>query len=151
MVPMPEPITVWMVPLRKGVPPREVEGTLSMDDHALTFEATKTGQHVSLPFGEIVRTKRVRISPIMIIRASIEEEPVEIAFYFAPPPPLGPMDPTNITATSTSPFGGLKGTGKHRQRRQNTTYLANTAGTLTPLVKVWTTAVKERTRVAKQP
>ena len=134
---MPKPITVWMVPLRRGVPPRDVQGTLRMDDDGLAFEADQTGETVLIPFADARKVKRLRGSPVLKVDWTYRDQALSAAFYFAPPPPLGPMDRSGISVTSSNPLAGVKRPSKRRTRRENATYLTSAGGELKPLIAMW--------------
>jgi hypothetical protein len=134
---VPEPITVWMVPLRRGVPPRDVQGTLTMEDDGLAFEADQTGETVLIPFADARKVKRLRGSPVLMVDWAHQGKTVRAAFYFAPPPPLGPMDRNGVSVTSSNPLAGVKRPSKRRTRRENATYLTSVGGDLKPLLAMW--------------
>ena len=134
---MPEPITVWMVPLRRGVPPRDVQGTLTMEDDGLAFEAELTGETVLIPFTDARRIKRLRGSPVLMVEWAYQGTVIRAAFYFAPPPPLGPMDRNGVSVASSNPLADVKRPSKRRTRRENATYLTSVGGDLKPLLVMW--------------
>jgi hypothetical protein len=148
---MPEPQTVWMVPLRKGVAPRDVEGTLEMRDDGLRFSAAASGESIVIRYADVKRARRLYVSPVLMVEWRHEGEPVRAAFYFAPPPPLGPMDQYGLTQDPgglRSSAGGRRPT-KRRQRRENTTYLSMIGGELKPTIKEWAAETNERMRAAR--
>ncbi|MGZ4132221.1 MAG: hypothetical protein ACXVWF_04165 [Actinomycetota bacterium] len=148
---MPKPITVWMVPLRRGVPPRDVQGTLTMEDDGLAFEADKTGETVLIPFADARKVRRVRGSPILMVEWTYQEQALRAAFYFAPPPPLGPMDRNGVSVTSSNPLSGLKRPSKRRTRRENATYLTSVGGDLKPLIATWSDEANAKMTAGREP
>jgi len=119
-----------MVHLQRGSVPNEVEGLLFVDETAVRFEHD-TGGTTTVPFREVLSARRIRGSPILMLRWERDGERRETAFYFAAPPPLGPLDnrpgaPHGTPPTATSTF---RRTTKRKQRRDNTNYLATFAGT----------------------
>lgn len=144
MTPMPEPVTVWMVHLRRGVAPVEVEGTLSLESDALVF-AHRTGEVTRIPLAEADKAARLRGSPVLMLRWRREGERRETAFYFRKPPPLEPPDPTTTSVRSagavSSPMAGMRRPSKRRQKRSNAQYLAMSGGMLKPTLKAWASEV----------
>jgi hypothetical protein len=141
---MVEPTTVWMV-LLDGRSTDEVEGTLTEDDAGLVFTEL-SGVVTRFPFAEITKVKRVMASPIFMIRHGPERR--ETAFYLTRPPPLGVLEAGSAPAAPPSMSGRFRGSGKWRQRRDNTRYLAATSGNVRGVRDEWVdrirTAVKER-------
>ena len=118
---MPEPTTVWMVYLDARATD-EIEGTLAEDDRGLVFTEL-SGVVTRIPFAEITKVKRVMASPIFMIRHGPERH--ETAFYLTRPPPLGVLGRAGSPpAAPPSMSGRLRGSGRWRQRRDNTRYLA---------------------------
>ena len=139
-----EPVTVWMVHLRRGHPPTDVEGTLSIDGAWVVFESEEAETPTRLGFHELTSAKRVRGSPILFLRWRRDDERRETAFYFAPPPPLGPLDARSGTSVTPPPTvtSTFRRPTKRRQRRDNTTYLATLGGDLKPLIEAWVADVR---------
>jgi len=140
-----EPTTVWMVHLDERSK-RDVEGTLAEDDTGLVF-TDEGGSVMRFPYAQIAKVKRVMGSPIFMIRYG--EQRRETAFYLTRPPPLGalggqdqPGAPLPTAATR------LKGSGKWRQRRTNTRYLAASTSNVREIRDAWVgrirSALKER-------
>jgi hypothetical protein len=135
---MDEPITVWMV-LLDGRTKDDVEGTLWRDDAGLVFTEV-SGTVTRFPFREITKAKRVLGSPVFVIRHGPQRH--ETAFYLTKPPPLGVlrgMDRPGAVATTMS---GRGRSGKWRQRRDNTRYLAATSSSLKDVRDEWVTAIR---------
>jgi len=145
-------VTVWMVHLRRGQPPVDIEGTLSIEEASVVFEPEEGGTATHMEFQELTSAKRVRGSPILFLRWRHDAERRETAFYFAPPPPLGPLDgrsaaPVAPPPTLTSMF---RRPTKRRQRRDNTTYLATLAGDLKPVIQAWVVDLRAGMEAARR-
>jgi hypothetical protein len=131
MEPVIEPTTVWMVHLDRG-PADETEGTLSADEWELVFVDAATRETTRFPFVDIVNVKRVLGSPVLTVGWHRDDDRRQTAFYLTRPPPLGtlgprgtPPDIPDLKAATTS-----RRSGRWRQRRDNTRYLAATAASL---------------------
>ena len=131
MEPVIEPTTVWMVHLDRG-PADETEGTLSADEWELVFVDAESPETTRFPFVDIVNVKRVLGSPVFTVGWRRNDERRQTAFYLTRPPPLGtlgprgaPPDIPDLRAATT-----LRRSGRWRQRRDNTRYLAATAASL---------------------
>lgn len=144
MTAMPEPVTVWMVHLRRGVAPAEVEGTLSLEADALVF-SHGTGEVTRIRLADAQTAKRLRGSPVLMLRWRRDAERRETAFYFRQPPPLEPPDPTTTSLRSAgvapSPMAAMRRPSKRRQKRSNAQYLAMSGGMLKPTLKTWASEV----------
>jgi len=126
-----EPTTVWMVHLDRGADD-ETEGSLSADDWELVFEDAASRETTRFPFVDVVSVKRVLGSPVFTVGWRRGDERRETAFYLTRPPPLGtlgprggPPDVSDLRAATS-----LRRSGRWRQRRENTRYLAATAASL---------------------
>jgi hypothetical protein len=137
----PAPTTVWMVYL-DGRSPDEIEGTLSEDDAGLVF-TDLAGVMTHFPFAEIAKVKRVMASPIFMIRHG--PQPHETAFYLTRPPPLGVLGGLEQSANApTTLQGRFRGSGKWRQRRDNTRYLAATSTSVRKVRDEWVARIRAR-------
>jgi hypothetical protein len=128
MEPVIEPTIVWMVHLDRGTPD-ETEGTLSADEWELVFTDAASLETARFRFVDIVSVKRVLGSPVFTVGWRRDDETRRTAFYLTRPPPLGtlgsPGGPPNAhDLTVATPF---RRSGRWRQRRENTRYLAATA------------------------
>jgi hypothetical protein len=142
---MVEPTTVWLVHLDARAAD-DIEGTLSEDETGLVFTEEASGSVTRFAFSEMTKVKRVMASPVFIVRYKPESR--ETAFYLSPPPPLGVLggqDPAGAALQTTRRFGG---SGKWRQRRENSRYLAATSTHVRDLRDAWVdrirTAMKEQ-------
>lgn len=143
---MPEPITVWMVPLAHGVPPVEEEGTLALVGDVVVFTPARDDGTVTIACGTIERVKRHRVSPILQLSWSRDGQSHRAAFYFAPPPPLEPI--VRSMPTTVREANAPK-TSKRRQRRKNTVYLSTIAGDMKPTLAAWERDVRAAVRAAR--
>jgi hypothetical protein len=143
---MVEPTTVWLVHLDSRAVD-EVEGTLTEDETGLVFTEEASGSVTRFAFSEVKKVKRVMASPVFIMRHGPEGR--ETAFYLTRPPPLGVLggqDRSGAALQSASVRN--RGTGKWRQRRENSRYLATMSTKVRTLRDAWVdrirTAVKEQ-------
>jgi hypothetical protein len=129
---MPQTLTVrvWMArPGREDTPP----GILSLDESVLWFEGG--GTSLRIPTTDIVKVRRARGSPVIIVSWVEGEERRETAFYFVEPVPIG---------ESVEP-PWMPGRGLDRTISLMRLRAANKE--LKPLVKEWTAAIR---RLAKE-
>jgi len=126
-----EPTTVWMVHLDRA-PTDETEGTLSADEWELVFVDAGSPETTRFPFVDIVSVKRVLVSPVFTLGWRFRDARRQTAFYLTRPPPLGtlapgggPPDVADLRAATT-----WRRSGRWRQRRDNTRYLAATSTSL---------------------
>jgi hypothetical protein len=136
-----EPTTVWMVHLDERSK-RDVEGTLVEDDTGLVFTA-EAGSVMRFPYAEIAKVKRVMGSPVFVIRYGGERR--ETAFYLTRPPPLGTLGHDRGAPPPTVSVRN-RGTGKWRQRRDNTRYLAVTSTNVREIRDAWVTRIRSAVR-----
>jgi hypothetical protein len=136
-----EPTTVWMVELDGRARP-EVEGTLTEDDHGLVFTNDSSQTITRFPYADVTKVKRVMGSPVFIVRSGADRR--DIAFYLSRPPPLGTLGGQDRpgAALQTQPRFG-SGTGKWRQRRENTRYLAATSTNVRDLRDAWVRRIRD--------
>jgi hypothetical protein len=143
---MVEPTTVWLVHLDARAAD-EVEGTLTEDDSGLVFTEAESGHATRIAFVDVTKVKRVMASPVFMVRHGSDRR--ETAFYLTRPPPLG------VLAGQDRPAAALqsasvrnRGTGKWRQRRENSRYLAAASSNVRQLRDAWVDrirrAVKDR-------
>ena len=116
---------------------------LSMTDDALVF-ADDDGVATRLRFADVDTAKRLRGSPVLVIR-HVDRVKGETAFYFTQPPPLQPPDPATLSlreATQRRP-------SQRRQRRSNTGYLAGHGRALRPTIEAWATETRAKVLAAR--
>ncbi len=145
-----EPATVWMVELRTKASLDEVKGILTLEPDGLRFVAPANGTELRIPFERTASVKRLRMSPVILVRWK-DETDRSIAFYFAPPPPLLPTDDRDTTLPRAGLLGAFGGRppSKRRQRRENATYLTHHSGELKPIMIAWATEVRTRIAAAR--
>jgi hypothetical protein len=151
---MPRPTKVWMVPL--GRCPVEIVGDLRLEEDALLF--TPRGEDTPatrISFEKLIRVKRLRASPVLIVRHTDGRDArVQTAFYFTQPPalthivksrtpePAATADPRSIPRPA--PFGlGLRGPSKRKSVRTNATYLTQEASNRKRELQEWVEAIRE--------
>jgi hypothetical protein len=141
---MPEPVTVWMVPLAHGVAPVDMEGTLELADDAVVFTDARDETVTSIPLAAIRKVKRHRISPILMLTCVDGTVTRRVAFYFAPPPPLDPIVRPALTVRDANfPRGGKP--SRRRQRRKNTLYLSTAGDEFKPQLREWVAELRAGT------
>jgi hypothetical protein len=146
---MPEPTTVWMVPLQRGVAPVDVEGTLSLGRTDLVFTALGREATETIALGSVRSVKRHRISPILTIAWTDGQQDRRVGFYFAPPPPIEPIVGTRPDTVREANFPAAGKQSRRRQRRKNTLYLSTLGGELKPAIAAWTSEVRAAVAAAR--
>jgi hypothetical protein len=142
-------VTVWMVELGGGRPPTDTRGRLSIEEEALVFEAHETASRMAIPFADAHRAKRLRLSPVLLLRWREASRDRQTAFYFVQPPPLEPPEQP-VSVTPPGPFEMLRGPSKRRQRRQNANFLTVNAGPLRPTILAWADELERRIADARR-
>jgi hypothetical protein len=146
---MPEPLTVWLVPLGRNNQ-EEVRGTLTLDAGALVFDVQGGGVE-TLRLTEIKKVGRVHGSPILMLTHIQDGDVLRTAFYFSKPPPMPTRRSAAPVAFDERPpgLGLLRRSGKRRDQRANAGYLTGSNVTKKDLVVEWTVALREAVRAAK--
>jgi hypothetical protein len=149
MVPMPEPMIVWMVELERS--PNDIEGTLTLDERSLRFAPTDSGDDRTIELTHVTKVKRVVGSPVLLIHSLEEGVKRSTAFYLSKPPPLAPAAPVPSEAPPTLLFGnrGAKPASKRKQRRANASYLASASTELGPTAKEWMLEIRAAAAAAR--
>jgi hypothetical protein len=149
MVPMPQPMIVWMVELERS--PDDIEGMLTLDEHALRFERTDDGGGRTIELTHITKVKRVVGSPVFLVHTLEEGVKRATAFYLSKPPPLAPAGPQPGEAPPTLLFGnrGPKPASKRKQRRANASYLASASAELGSTAKEWMLEIRAAAAAAR--
>jgi hypothetical protein len=143
MAAMPASVTVWAVELGPAAPPAEVRGRLALASDALIFSPKDERMpEQRVPLGEIVRARRLRGSPVLMIFQRGGAGTRRIAFYFVQPPPL----PKTVEVTPTST---LRRNTKRRARRQNVGYLGTWNREKKALLREWERQVRTAAQAAK--
>jgi hypothetical protein len=134
----------------------EVEGVLRLGDDALVFEATTKPAELRFPYPTIQKVRRVVGSPVMTIewneRTDEGATRRRTAFYFTEPPPLDPPTPEQLAASPDRPRGPLaerRAMSKRRHTRTNLGKLAVGAKRTKPVIRAWTTELKDRIAEAR--
>jgi hypothetical protein len=142
MVSMPEPMTVWMVELELS--PDDVEGTLTLEEHALRFERADDVGGRTIDLADITKVKRVVGSPLFLVHSLEGDMKRATAFYLSKPPPLTPVAPDPGEPPPTLLFGnrGSKPPSRRKQRRANASYLASASTELGPTAKEWVQEIR---------
>jgi hypothetical protein len=149
MVPMPEPMIVWMVELERS--PDDIEGTLTLDERSLRFERTADGGGRTIELTHVTKVRRVVGSPVLLVHSLEEGVKRATAFYLSKPPPLAPVAALPDEAPPTLLFGnrGTKPASKRKQRRANASYLASASTELGPTAKEWMQEIRAAVAAAR--
>lgn len=141
---MVESVRVWAVELGAG-PPVEREGALVLEPSALRFEPTEPGPEIALPLTEIVRVRRLRGSPVLMVVSRRGAERRRTAFYFVQPPPLPSalpeQEPRLAIPTLRSP--------RRKARRRNVTYLGLMNREKKELIVTWERTLRQAVAAAR--
>jgi hypothetical protein len=137
-----EPLSVWKVELEQGLAQHDVAGTLELDDGALRFTPDEGEGSADIALGAIARVRRLRLTPVMVIRWDDGGTIRETAYYLARPPPLH-GDTRNDRDTDVTIGNRRFPTTRRMQQRRNSTYLADAGTTFKPLLKRWVAAIDE--------
>lgn len=138
-------VRVWAVELGTG-PPVEREGVLTLGAEALRFEPSEPGPTLSLPLTEIVRVRRVRGSPVLVVVTRRGTGRARTAFYFVPPPPL----PTAVPEQEPRPAIGVLRSPRRRARRRNVSYLGFMNREKKEVLVAWERAIREAVVAARE-
>ena len=138
---MPRAVTVWAVELAKDVEPDEIKGTLELSGAALLFtplDEARPGLRIALT--DMVKVRRLRGSPVLMVERTIATGPRRTAFYFAQPPPLNAL----LGTTPERPSGlAAFRSPKRKARRDNVNYLGLTNREKKETLEEWVRAVRE--------
>jgi hypothetical protein len=150
-VPVPEPITVWMVHLSSGASLDGVEGLLSLHNDAVVFTESSAARVERFPLESVRKAKRLRGSPVLRLDWLREDGPRRTAFFFVQPPPLEPPEfgvrRSRSDPFSTEPASGLaamRRPSKRRQMRANSSYLQTSGIRRSEVIKAWADAITDR-------
>jgi len=134
---------VWAVELAKEVEPDEIKGTLELSDAALLFIPLDEGRPgLRIPLTDILKVRRLRGSPVLMVERMMQTGPRRTAFYFAQPPPLNallgtaPERPSGLAAFRSP---------KRKARRDNVNYLGLTNREKKETLSEWVRAVRDAT------
>jgi hypothetical protein len=141
---MVERAVVWMVPLVQGNA-EEFRGTLTLEAPDLVFTDRGKSERLAIPLTDIRRAKRIRGSPIMVLTLGDGPARREVAFYFAPPPPLKGQ-PKPLERPRLAPFGGgVRDADKTTKKimRTNVSYLHQANANKKAEIEEWLKAIRE--------
>ena len=134
---------MWAVELAKEVEPDEIKGTLELSDAALLFIPLDEGRPgLRIPLTDILKVRRLRGSPVLMVERMIQTGPRRTAFYFAQPPPL-----SALLGTAPERPSGLAAfrSPKRKARRDNVNYLGLTNREKKETLSEWVRAVRDAT------
>lgn len=136
--------TVWMVRLRhKDV--QEHKGKMELADDGLVF-TERGGTEYVIPLRSIQKTKRLRGSPVLLVRHGTTEV-LETAFYFTQPPPLFQKDDPAVGLAMPNLGFGLRTRGgrpgKRKSMRTNAQYLTSANATKREQIEGWVRAIAQ--------
>lgn len=132
---------MWAVELAKNVEPEEIKGTLELSGAALLFTPLdEAGPGLRIALTDIVKVRRLRGSPVLMVERTIATGPRRTAFYFVQPPPLNALLGTTLERPS-----GLAAfrSPKRKARRDNVNYLGLTNREKKQTLAEWVRAVRE--------
>jgi hypothetical protein len=143
---VPEAVTVWAVELGEGSSQTEVKGVLSLDRETLRFTPAREGRApIEVPLTEVVKTRRLRGSPVLLVQRRREGGPLRTAFYFVQPPSLeaylGQQTGGTVLSSLRNP--------KRKARRQNVGYLGTMNRAKKAELAEWERAVREAVAAAR--
>lgn len=135
---MPEAVRVWAVDLAEGSSLEGFHGELSLERDRLRFTSTEGTESLEIPLRNVVKVRRLRGSPVLLVVHGPPAAPTRTAFYFVQPPPLtafrdGQAERTTL-ATLRNP--------RRKARRQNVGYLGIMNRTKKAQVVEWERAVR---------
>jgi len=146
---VPPPTTVWMVELGRGNP-GERKGTLFLDPDAVRFEDDGSGATTRVELATILRARRNRGSPILLIDHTDGGATRKLAFYFSQPPPLAPPEPgaapppgMGLSSRPVGAFGAMRRTSKRRHMRSNIGYLTASNTGKREIIERWVAEIRE--------
>jgi hypothetical protein len=142
-MPRMEPIQVWKVELAKEMAAYDVEGSIELAEEALAFLGEEADEPMRIRYDAMVRVKRLRLSPVLVVHWRDTADVRRTAFYLTKPPPLhGGMQkqvhPHEIASDRVRP------PSKRTQMRRNSYYLTLTASEVKPTLVAWVRAIKQR-------
>ena len=142
---MPASVTVWTVELGSASRLEEVRGSLALAGDSLVFTPRdRPDAERRYPLKDVVQTRRVRGSPVLMILRETSEGAKRTAFYFVQPPPL---DRPYVETRPT--LGGIGRSTKRKVRRQNASYLGMWSREKKALLREWERQVKTAVEAAR--
>jgi hypothetical protein len=142
MVTVPKPVTVWAVELEKDARLEDVRGTLRLAEGALVFTPRDEGRaEERIPVEEVMKVRRLRGSPVMMVVRSSPGGERRTAFYFVQPPPIGVIIGEAIERPQSRSISDLRNP-RRKARRQNVSYLGVMNREKKQALREWVGAVR---------
>jgi hypothetical protein len=118
----------------------------------LVFTAREDSRETTIGLREVVKAKRMRITPILMIDWHRDGSRHQTAFYFTKPPPLATKDPAEATLRELGggPFAAMRRQSPRKQNRRNASKLASQGSYLKPMLIDWATEVRDRMEESKR-
>src|SRR5262245_2287180 len=127
-------LPVWKVELAKGLVDHDVEGELTLSDTDIVFTPADAEVGATIAYTAILQVKRLKLSPVLLVRWVDEGERRETAYYVAKPPPMARSRSDDEAEVS---LGRMIKPTRRMQQRRNSTYLAEMGTTWKPVMKEW--------------
>ena len=136
-----DPLPVWKVELVKGLADHDIRGELTLTEHEIVFTPEDSEVGAPIPIVAIQRMKRLKLTPVLLVRWVDDGERRETAYYVAKPPPLARSRADDEIEAG---LGKIIKPSRRMQQRRNSTYLAETGTMMKPLMKAWVAEVNRR-------
>ena len=141
--PVPKPVTVWAVELEKDARLEDIKGTLRLAEGALVFTPRDEGRpEARIPVEEVLKVRRLRGSPVMMVVRSSPDGERRTAFYFVQPPPIGVIIGEAVERPQTRSISDLRNP-RRKARRDNVGYLGVMNREKKATLAEWVRAVRE--------
>jgi hypothetical protein len=142
MVTVPKPVTVWAVELEKDARLEDVRGTLRLAEGALVFTPRDEGRaEERIPVEEVMKVRRLRGSPVMMVVRSSPGGERRTAFYFVQPPPIGVIIGEAVERPQSRSISDLRNP-RRKARRENVSYLGVMNREKKQALREWVSAVR---------
>lgn len=142
---MPEIVRVWAVDLEEGASLEGLPGELSLERDRLRFTPAESTEGLDIPLISIVKARRLRGSPVLLVVHERQAMRVRTAFYFVRPPSLKAFTEGQAERTALSTLRNPR----RKARRQNVGYLGVMNRTKKPEVREWERAVRAAVGAAR--
>jgi hypothetical protein len=136
---VPKETRVWMVRLRRG-DTSEIPGTLKLVEESISFVPKDGSYDMRIEVSTISKARRVRGSPVLIVRHQTQSGQAETAFYFTQPPPM----PRTDIEPSKVPTNPLRRKTKRKTMRRNASYLTSMNATHKAEISEWLDWIKAK-------
>ena len=136
-----DPLPVWKVELAQGLVDHDVHGELTLTDTHVVFMPADSEIGATIAYDAILQVKRLKLSPVLLVRWVDEGERRETAYYVAKPPPMARSRRDDEAEVA---LGRLIKPSRRMQQRRNSTYLAETGTVMKPVMKAWVAEVNRR-------